>query len=168
MKKKASTITYWSLAIFVMASFCISLFLNKYLNYTLNNYYDFIGDVLNFSSIFTGFLGVILGILVSINADSILINKIMTSSIAKRDLYILIIVPFISGMLNICINIFYRLVLTNPTLHGFLQGINLFFLTSTIFFLLSGALMTLIIFQIFFKQNEETRKPDIVKTSVSK
>lgn len=167
-KNKISFYTYVLFLMLLILSIFIACYISKYLNSALLNYYDFVGDVLNFSSIFTGFLGVILGILVSINSESILIKKIMSSSLAKRDLYLLIVVPFTSGMVNISVDIFYRLVLNNHISREFENYINIAFLITTIFFIFSGTVMTFIIFHIFFKQNETSTKPKVIDTNSKK
>ena len=49
-------------------SFCLAIYIDGAgINEKLISYYDFIGDILNFSSILTGFLGAIISILTSIS-----------------------------------------------------------------------------------------------------
>lgn len=74
---------------------------------------DFIGDVLNFSSIMTGFLGAMLGILASISKSTSLMKTIFETERAKLQLILSIIVPFGVGLVNIIICAIYRLLLQN-------------------------------------------------------
>ena len=54
---------------------------------------DFIGDVLNFSSIMTGFLGAMLGILASISKSTAIMKTIFEPSC---NLYFLLLFPLLS------------------------------------------------------------------------
>lgn len=136
-------------------------FLNDYLNSSLNEYETFIGDVLNFTSILTGFLGVILGILTSISKESYLMNLIMDKSIIKKQLFINLLVPFIFGSLNIVVAISYRLALNNTDIPLLINSMNLIFIFTVLYFCITGILMTVIVFTIFFKK--EVKDKEIIE-----
>lgn len=119
------------------------------------NINDFIGDVLNFSSIMTGFLGAMLGILVSISKSTVIMKTIFETQRAKTQLILSIIVPFIVGMVNIIICAFYRLFLLN-NLDSKIMSV--LFWASTMFFIVSSIIMVILIFIFYFFENDEIGK----------
>lgn len=127
-------------------------------NTELNNYYDFLGDILNFSSIFTGFLGAIIGIVASVDSQSIIMKSIMNQRLSKYQFLTLILIPFVFGMINIFCTITLRLLLNNPINKEILEVINYIFLASLICFLLFGMIMIIMCFVIFGKSNQTKRK----------
>lgn len=116
------------------------------------NINDFIGDILNFSSIMTGFLGAMLGILASISKSTSIMKTIFETQRAKMQLILSIIVPFIVGMINIIICAFYRLFLSNNLDNKIMSVL---FWASTLFFIVSSVLMVVLIFIFYFFENDE-------------
>lgn len=134
-------------ALIILASIPIS---NRFIK--LKNINDFVGDVLNFSSIMTGFLGAMLGILASISKSTAIMKTIFETKRAKLQLILSIIVPFAVGMVNIIVCAFYRLFLSNcldVKIFSFL------FWSSTLFFLVSSVLMVVLIFIFYFFENDK-------------
>lgn len=118
---------------------------------------DFIGDVLNFSSIMTGFLGAMLGILASISKSTAIMKTIFETERAKLQLILSIIVPFTVGLINISICAFYRLLLQNEIES---RLISILFISSTLYFILSSIVMITLIF-IFYFFEDELKQPKI-------
>lgn len=116
------------------------------------NINDFVGDVLNFSSIMTGFLGAMLGILASISKSTAIMKTIFEIKRAKLQLILSIIVPFAVGMVNIIVCAFYRLFLSNGL---DVKILSILFWSSTLFFLVSSVLMVVLIFIFYFFENDE-------------
>lgn len=147
--------------IFYMISFIVSIFLSLCTSYlgindSLNGYYDFVGDILTFSSILTGFLGAVISIIASISKSSPIIARILDSKKAFRQLIISMFVPFFIGIFNILWSILFRLKLNNLELFSSKVPFNEILLISLYFFIFTSVLMTVIIFYIFF--NEESEK----------
>ncbi|HHT7774686.1 TPA: hypothetical protein ACT2GI_001520 [Streptococcus suis] len=118
---------------------------------------DFIGDVLNFSSIMTGFLGAMLGILASISKSTTIMKTIFETERAKLQLILSIIIPFAVGMVNIITCAFYRLFLQNEIES---KLISILFISSTLYFILSSIVMITLIF-IFYFVDDDSKQPKI-------
>lgn len=131
----------------VLASIPISNYFEN-----LKNKNDFVGDVLNFSSIMTGFLGAMLGILASISKSTAIMKTIFETKRAKIQLILSIIVPFAVGMVNIIVCAFYRLFLSNCL---DVKILSFLFWSSTLFFLVSSILMVVLIFIFYFFENDK-------------
>lgn len=134
-------------ALIILASIPIS---NRFIK--LKNINDFVGDVLNFSSIMTGFLGAMLGILASISKSTAIMKTIFETKRAKLQLILSIIVPFAVGMVNIIVCAFYRLFLSNCL---DVKILSFLFWSSTLFFLVSSILMVVLIFIFYFFENDK-------------
>nr|WP_315377706.1 hypothetical protein [uncultured Streptococcus sp.] len=134
-------------ALIILVSIPIS---NRFIK--LKNINDFVGDVLNFSSIMTGFLGAMLGILASISKSTAIMKTIFETKRAKLQLILSIIVPFAVGMVNIIVCAFYRLFLSNCL---DVKILSFLFWSSTLFFLVSSILMVVLIFIFYFFENDK-------------
>ncbi|HEP1337784.1 TPA: hypothetical protein ACSEJ5_001562 [Streptococcus pyogenes] len=125
------------------------------------NITEFIGDVLNFSSIMTGFLGAMLGILASISKSTSIMKSIFETKQAKLQLIVSVIIPFLSGMTNIVICSLFRLMLNNQIK---INCMPFLFIATTIFFLISSILMIVMIFALYFHEdNKQDRKKKVQK-----
>ncbi|MGT2959319.1 hypothetical protein A9Q68_10065 [Streptococcus bovimastitidis] len=134
----------------LVISFCTKDIFEK-LNIT-----EFIGDVLNFSSIMTGFLGAMLGILASISKSTSIMKSIFETKQAKWQLMVSVIIPFLSGMLNIIICSVYRLLLNNQMKINYMSFL---FISTTLFFLISSIVMVILIFALYFYEgNKKTSR----------
>ncbi|HEM6084177.1 TPA: hypothetical protein U2B86_000249 [Streptococcus suis] len=134
--------------IYIIIAVIIGLFsvpLSKH--FTKLDIKDFIGDVLNFSSIMTGFLGAMLGILASISKSTALMKTIFETEKAKLQLILSVIVPFSVGLVNIIICAIYRLLLQNQIESNVIA---ILFISSTLYFLLSSIVMITLIFIFYF------------------
>lgn len=150
--------------IFILVSIA-AYYISFYLNNSLNNYNEFVGDILNFSSIFSGFLGAVLGILTSMNENSLIMKKIFEIKVAKKQLLQVLLIPFSTGIINIFIAILLRLVLNNQIEQVLFNKLNYIFLHSTLYFCCTGLMMSIIVFVIFFKKNEnESKKENRIST----
>lgn len=125
------------------------------INEKLISYYDFIGDILNFSSILTGFLGAIISILTSISRSSPIITRILKNKKAFRQFVLCMAIPFLSGIFTIIWSMLFRIVIMNPDNLHFELPSNIILLTLTLFFIFSSILMTITIFYIFFKEESD-------------
>lgn len=135
-------------------SFCTKDIFEK-LNIT-----EFIGDVLNFSSIMTGFLGAMLGILASISKSTSIMKSIFETKQAKWQLMVSVIIPFLSGMLNIIICSVYRLLLNNQMKLNYMSFL---FISTTLFFLVSSIVMVILIFALYFYEGNKKTSRKIKK-----
>lgn len=120
------------------------------INNELTNYYDFVGDILNFTAILTGFIGAIISILTSISKSSPIITSILRSKKALSEFVISMAVPFTTGLITIFISMLFRLKIYNPDLFFSFKHINITLLSLVIFFVITSFLMTFFVFYIFF------------------
>lgn len=150
LKQNRFWLIYLSGAVLILL---ISICLSKVLSKLVID--DFIGDVLNFSSIMTGFLGAMLGILASISKSTTIMKTIFETARAKLQLILSIIIPFSVGMINITICALFRLLLKNGISNNFML---VSFISSTLFFILSSIVMIGLIFIFYFvdDKTEET------------
>lgn len=140
-------------------SFCLAIYIDGAgINEKLISYYDFIGDILNFSSILTGFLGAIISILTSISRSSPIITRILKNKKAFHQFVLCMAIPFLSGIFTIIWSMLFRVELMNPDNLQFGVPSNIVLLTLTLFFIFSSILMTITIFYIFFKEDSEVGK----------
>lgn len=146
---------YWIIYGTVLSIVLVISFLTNSI-FSKLNISDFIGDVLNFSSIMTGFLGAMLGILASISKSTSIMKSIFETKQAKLQLIVSVIIPFFSGMINIIICALYRLMLNNQIKINYMSFL---FISTTLFFLISSILMIVLIFALYFyEDNKKTVK----------
>lgn len=135
----------------LVISFTLALYLDKIgLNESLKEYYDFVGDILNFSSILTGFLGAVISVLTSISKSSPIITRVLRSKKALNQLITSMGIPFFLGFVVIFLSMIYRLKLKNELFLSTVSYLNVTLLTLTMYFVVTSILMTVIIFFIFF------------------
>lgn len=137
----------------LVISFCLSKTFYRL------NIEDFIGDVLNFSSIMTGFLGAMLGILASISKSTTIMKTIFETRRVKLQLILSIIIPFFVGMINVIICILFRLLLKNGIDS---KSILVLFISSTLIFIFSSIVMVVLIFIFYFVDDTE-KNTDLMK-----
>lgn len=150
----------WRFTLFYLLSLITSIYFafeidRLGVNESLTSYYDFIGDILNFSSILTGFLGAIISILTSISRSSPIITRILKNNKAFRQFVLCMAIPFLSGVFTIVWSMLFRLKLNNADFLNMSLHFNVILITLTLFFLFSSVLMTITIFYIFFKEDKE-------------
>lgn len=146
---------YWFIYGSIFLSVLVISFYTKDIFEKLN-ITEFIGDVLNFSSIMTGFLGAMLGILASISKSTSIMKSIFETKQAKWQLMVSVIIPFLSGMLNIIICSVYRLLLNNQMKIHYMSFL---FISTTLFFLVSSIVMVILIFALYFYEgNKKTSR----------
>ncbi|QQP71225.1 hypothetical protein JHE06_05495 [Carnobacterium sp. CS13] len=155
MSYRRSIIRKYRFLLFYIITFIISVILANYLNKigineNLLYYYDFVGDILNFSSILTGFLGAVISILTSISKSSPIITRILKNKKALKQFIWCMAIPFCSGIFTIIVSMFFRILLQNPDSFNMMININVLLLFMSLFFVFSSVLMTIIIFYIFF------------------
>ena len=121
---------------------------------------DFVGDVLNFSSIMTGFLGAMLGILASISKSTTIMKTIFETARAKLQLILSIIIPFSVGMINIIICVLFRLLLNNGIGSKLMLVL---FIGSTLIFIFSSIVMIGLIFVFYFVDDKTEEKTVLMK-----
>lgn len=151
----------WRFILFYILSLGISIYFafkidQLGINENLVLYYDFIGDILNFSSILTGFLGAVISILTSISRSSKIITTILKNTKAFRQFILCMAIPFLSGVFTIIWSMIFRLKLNNADFLDNNINFNVILITSTLFFVLSSMLMTITIFYIFFKEDNKS------------
>lgn len=122
--------------------------------------YDFIGDVLYFSSIMTGFLGAMLGIFASISKSTNIMKTIFEVEQAKLQLILSIIIPFSVGMINIIICALFRFLLKNSIVSKLML---ISFISSTLFFIFSSIIMVGLIFTFYFVDDKTEEAPVSMK-----
>lgn len=155
---------YW---IIYGSIFCFVLLISYWTSgfFVKLNITEFIGDVLNFSSIMTGFLGAMLGILASISKSTSIMKSIFETKQAKLQLIVSVIIPFLSGMANIIICSLFRLMLNNQIK---INCMPLLFIATTLFFLISSILMIVMIFALYFHEdNNQANEKKIQKIRVN-
>ncbi|MGT2964188.1 hypothetical protein [Streptococcus acidominimus] len=156
---------FWmALSAFLVFSIIFSYFAVPYL-ISFKNHSDFVGDVLNFSSILTGFLGALLGILVSISKTSKVMINILDSHIAKMQFVFSLVIPFALGIVNVLVCMFYRLYLVNELENLLLAHI---FVVSAINFVLMSSMVTYFIFTIYFRETSKAEEIKNVKPKLKK
>lgn len=153
-------------------SFSIGIYANnRGLNQNLNNYDELIGDILNFASILTGFLGAMISILTSISKSSPIITRVLKSKKALHQFVSSMAIPFGTGIMVIFLSMAFRLKINNPDIPLDYSYLNILLLSLSILFICTSVLMTIFIFYIFFldgfttkKVKKETYKPELKKS----
>lgn len=153
---------YWIIYGTVLSIVLVISFLTNSI-FSKLNVSDFIGDVLNFSSIMTGFLGAMLGILASISKSTSIMKSIFETKQAKLQLIVSVIIPFFSGMINIIICALYRLMLNNQIELNYMSFL---FISTTLFFLISSILMIVLIFALYFYEDNKKTVKKVKKLEV--
>lgn len=120
------------------------------INVGLKNYYDFVGDILNFTAILTGFIGAIISILTSISKSSPIITSILKSKKALSQFVVSMAIPFTTGLITIFLSMMLRLKIHNTELFLSFRCLNATLLSLVIFFVLTSFIMTFFVFYIFF------------------
>jgi len=141
------------------------------INNNLINYYDFIGDILNFTAILTGFIGAIISILTSISKSSPIITSILKSKKALSQFVSSMAIPFTTGFITIFLSMVLRLKINNPELFLSFRYINVALLSLAIFFVVTSFLMTFFVFYIFFLDgfsNKNQKEKKVFKPTLKK
>lgn len=136
------------------------------INPTLIAYDDFVGDILNAVSIMTGFLGTLIAIVLSLPDDLKIVKDIRNSKQATTEFILVLIYPFIAGVLLIILAIYYRLYLNNTCLFNFGGSINTVMLFLFILFIGLFCLMVYVSIRMISANEKEVE--DIINPKIKK